>query len=40
MKVKQLFPMLATENIEKTLEFYTQVLGFECRGKYPGDNPC
>lgn len=40
MKVKHLFPMLATENIEKTLEFYTRVLGFKCQGKYPEENPC
>lgn len=40
MKVKHLFPMLATENINETLEFYTQFLGFECQGKYPEENPC
>lgn len=40
MKVKYLFPMLATENIQKTLEFYTQNLGFECRVKYPENDPC
>lgn len=40
MKVTHLFPMLVTESIEKTLEFYTQTLGFECRGKYPKENPC
>lgn len=40
MKVKHLFPMLATENIAETLEFYTRFLGFECQGKYPEENPC
>jgi len=40
MKAKHLFPMLATENIQKTLEFYTQLLGFEVGGKYPEENPC
>lgn len=40
MRVKHLFPMLATENINETLEFYTRFLGFECQGKYPEENPC
>lgn len=40
MKAASLFPMLATENIQKTLEFYTKTLGFECRGKYPEESPC
>lgn len=40
MQVKYLFPMLATENIDETLEFYTRLLGFECQGKYPEENPC
>jgi uncharacterized glyoxalase superfamily protein PhnB len=40
MKVTHLFPMLATENLAQTIEFYTQNLGFECQGKYPEENPC
>jgi len=40
MKVKHLFPMLATENLQQTIEFYTEVLGFEIGGKYPEENPC
>ena len=40
MKVKHLFPMLETKNLEQTIEFYTRVLGFECRGVYPPENPC
>ena len=40
MKATSLFPMLVTENLTQTIEFYTGVLGFECRGKYPEENPC
>jgi uncharacterized glyoxalase superfamily protein PhnB len=40
MKVKHLFPMLATENIQQTIDFYTLNLGFEIQGKYPEENPC
>ncbi|MEP6903103.1 MAG: VOC family protein [Actinomycetota bacterium] len=38
--MKHLFPMLETENLEQTIEFYTYFLGFECRGVYPPENPC
>lgn len=37
MKVKGLAPMLETKNLKQTIEFYTQVLGFECRGVYPNE---
>ncbi|MBS1795072.1 MAG: VOC family protein [Acidobacteria bacterium] len=40
MKVKGLVPMLATEDLARTVAFYEKFLGFECRGKYPADNPC
>ncbi len=40
MKVNHLFPTLETESLEQTIEFYTQNLGFECRGIYPKENPC
>ena len=32
--------MLETENLEQTIEFYTQNLGFECRSVYPKGSPC
>lgn len=32
--------MLATEDIERTIDFYERYLGFACRGKYPAENPC
>lgn len=32
--------MLVTENLAQTIEFYTEFLGFECRGRYPEENPC
>lgn len=37
MKVRHLFPMFETENLRQTIEFYTQILGFECRGMYPNE---
>ena len=41
MKVLEVTPMLATENLAQTIEFYTEKLGFECRGLYPdAQNPC
>ena len=40
MKITHLFPMLATENIEKTIKFYTEFLGFMVQGQYPKENPC
>lgn len=40
MKVRHLFSMLETENLEQTIEFYTRNLSFECRGVYPEENPC
>jgi len=40
MKATHLFPMLATENIGKTIEFYTELLDFEVGGKYPETDPC
>jgi uncharacterized glyoxalase superfamily protein PhnB len=41
MKIKGILPMLETENLRQTIEFYTENLGFECRGAYPdAENPC
>jgi uncharacterized glyoxalase superfamily protein PhnB len=40
MKVTHLFPMLATENLAQTIEFYTEHLGFQVGGKYPEEDPC
>ena len=40
MKANHIFPMLETENLEQTIEFYTQFLSFECRDVYPEENPC
>lgn len=30
MKLKNISPMLTTEKIDETIEFYTKILGFEC----------
>jgi len=30
MKLKEITPMLTTENLKETLNFYTDILGFEC----------
>lgn len=35
MKISRLTPMLYTQQLEATLEFYTQVLGFTCTGYDP-----
>ena len=41
MKIKGLVPMLGTLNLQQTIKFYKENLGFECRGMYPdGENPC
>ena len=41
MKIAGLLPMLETENLKETIEFYAQHLNFECRELYPNDeNPC
>jgi uncharacterized glyoxalase superfamily protein PhnB len=41
MKLKNLIPMLETEDLRQTIEFYTKLLGFVCDGSYPdGENPC
>lgn len=41
MKIKGLVPMLATEDLAKTIKFYRENLDFECRGVYPDEeNPC
>jgi len=40
MKLKDLVPMLETEDIEETVKFYTEKLGFKCTGKYADEeNP-
>jgi uncharacterized glyoxalase superfamily protein PhnB len=41
MKVKHLTPMLGTLNLNRTIKFYKENLGFECLGMYPNnENPC
>lgn len=40
MKITHLFPTLATANLEETIKFYTEFLGFECQAQYPQENPC
>lgn len=40
MKIKCLTPMLATADLAATIAFYGNNLGFECRGRYPEENPC
>lgn len=40
MKIKGLTPILATEDLARTIEFYERFLGFECQGKFPEENPC
>lgn len=37
MKINGLFPILETENFKKTIEFYTENLGFKCQGVYPNE---
>lgn len=32
MKLMDLVPILTTENLAETVEFYTKILGFECDG--------
>src|SRR5690554_1200836 len=39
MKIKGLTPMLATEDLAQTIEFYERFLGFECRGRFPEEKP-
>lgn len=39
MKIKNITPELVTENIEKTLKFYTEVLNLELAKKVPDINP-
>ncbi|NOT63447.1 MAG: VOC family protein [Acidobacteria bacterium] len=35
-----LTPMLESDDLMRTLKFYTEVLGFECKGRWPEDAPC
>lgn len=39
MKIRGLVPLLATGNLAQTIEFYERFLNFECRGKFPKENP-
>ena len=40
MKLNHLIPMLETIDLEETIQFYSDFLGFECQGVYPdADNP-
>lgn len=40
MKIRGLVPMLGTHNVNETINFYKENLGFECRGSYPANEPC
>lgn len=37
MKLNSMTPMLETEDLKRTIEFYRDVLGFECRATFPED---
>ena len=37
MSVQQLTPMLYTKEMQATVDFYTNVLGFTCKNYQPGD---
>lgn len=39
-QLSYLRPMLKTENLKRTLDFYTQVLGFRIGGLWPKEEPC
>ncbi len=39
MKIKGLVPLLATTDLQQTVEFYERFLAFDCRGKFPEENP-
>lgn len=40
MKLDHLVPMLETDDLKKTVTFYTDVLGFTCQEMYPQEEPC
>lgn len=40
MRITNLIPMLETDDLNKTIDFYTQLLGFTCNGKWPEQEPC
>jgi uncharacterized glyoxalase superfamily protein PhnB len=41
MRLKDLIPMLETEDLKQTIRFYTEILGFKCQGVYPDEgDPC
>ncbi|MBI4853594.1 MAG: VOC family protein [Acidobacteria bacterium] len=41
MTLKHLTPMLETNDLIKTIKFYTEKLGFSCNGLYPNqEDPC
>ena len=37
MSLKELIPMLETNNISETISFYEEILGFKCVGKVDND---
>lgn len=40
MKFQTMRPMLETDDLKQTIDFYTQLLGFTCEGCYPDfENP-
>jgi uncharacterized glyoxalase superfamily protein PhnB len=40
MKILKMTPMLETENLKQTIDFYTQLLGFTCQHCFPDEeNP-
>ena len=38
-RLKQLTPMLQTKDVRMTIEFYTELLGFQVTGSWPEANP-
>ncbi|KAF0245568.1 MAG: hypothetical protein FD167_3532 [bacterium] len=41
MKLTNLIPLLETDNLKETIEFYTEKLGFVCESVYPDNGtPC
>ena len=41
MKLTNLTPLLETDNLKETIEFYTENLGFVCESVYPDNGtPC
>ncbi len=39
-QLNRLTPALESDDLMRTLKFYTEVLGFECVARWPEDAPC